>query len=67
MNNILNKLDYTKYQTTKPTNQVTALSLSYDIIKTHGGVLKVETMVGEARQDDSVGRGTLFVILITEL
>jgi signal transduction histidine kinase len=31
------------------------LSLSYDIIKAHGGELKVETK--EARPDDPVGRG----------
>jgi len=41
--------------TTKPTGQGTGLglSLSYDIIKTHGGELKVETKEGE---------GTIFVI-----
>ena len=35
--------------TTKPTRQGTflGLSLSYDIIKVHGGELKVETKVGE--------------------
>ena len=43
--------------TTKPTGQGTGLglSLSYDIIKAHGGELKVETK--EARPDDPAGRG----------
>jgi len=43
--------------TTKPTGQGTGLglSLSYDIIKTHGGELRVETREGE---------GTVFVIIL---
>jgi signal transduction histidine kinase len=43
--------------TTKPTGQGTGLglSLSYDIIKAHGGDIKVET--GE-------GKGTTFIIQI---
>ena len=43
--------------TTKPTGQGTGLglSLSYDIVKAHGGELKVETKEGE---------GTTFVILL---
>jgi len=43
--------------TTKPTGQGTGLglSLSYDIVKAHGGELKVETKEGE---------GTAFVIYL---
>ncbi len=43
--------------TTKPTRQGTGLelSLSYDIIKAHGGELKVETKVSE---------GAEFIILL---
>ena len=46
--------------TTKPTGQGTGLglSLSYDIIKAHGGEIKVETREGE---------GTTFIISITAL
>jgi len=40
---------YTQIFTTKPTGQGTGLglSLSYDIIKAHGGEIKVETKEGE--------------------
>ena len=46
--------------TTKPTGQGTGLglSLSYDIVKAHGGVMKVETKEGE---------GSIFIISIPYL
>ncbi len=45
---VLDKI-FQPFFTTKPTGQGTGLglSLSYDIIKAHGGELKVETMEGE--------------------
>ncbi len=52
--NIINKI-FQPFFTTKPTGQGTGLglSLSYDIIKAHGGEIKVETKEGE---------GTTFII-----
>ena len=52
--------------TTKPTGQGSGLglSLSYDIVKAHGGEIKVNTKEGEARPDDPVGRGSEFIILL---
>ena len=51
---VLDKI-FQPFFTTKPTGQGTGLglSLSYDIIKAHGGELKVETKVGE---------GTAFIV-----
>ena len=53
---ILGKI-FQPFFTTKPTAQGTGLglSLSYDIVKAHGGEIKVETKEGE---------GTTFTILL---
>jgi hypothetical protein len=54
--------------TTKPTGQGSGLglSLSYDIVKAHGGQLKVETKPSRAVADgdDPVGRGCEFIVLL---
>ena len=51
---VVNKI-FQPFFTTKPTRQGTGLglSLSYDIIKAHGGEIKVETTEGE---------GSVFII-----
>ena len=53
---ILDKI-FQPFFTTKPTGQGTGLglSLSYDIVKAHGGELKVET---------KEGKGSEFIILL---
>ena len=55
---ILDKI-FQPFFTTKPTGQGTGLglSLSYDIVKAHGGELKVETKDGE---------GSVFIIVLNE-
>ncbi|MES2881284.1 MAG: ATP-binding protein [Bacteroidota bacterium] len=55
--NIIDKI-FQPFFTTKPTGQGTGLglSLAYDIVKAHGGELKVETKEGE---------GTKFIILLS--
>ncbi len=53
--------------TTKPTGQGTGLglSLSYDIVKAHGGEIKVETQVDEGNPDSfGKGEGTAFIVLL---
>ena len=51
--------------TTKPTGSGTGLglSLAYDIVKVHGGEIKVETKVDEGNSDNfGKGEGTTFII-----
>ena len=72
--NIVDKI-FQPFFTTKPTRQGTGLglSLSYDIIKAHGGEIKVESLSAEAvgkagRVDEgnpgSSGKGTEFIIVL---
>jgi signal transduction histidine kinase len=55
---VLDKI-FQPFFTTKPTGQGTGLglSLSYDIVKAHGGELKVETKEGE---------GTSFIVVLAK-
>ena len=58
---IIDKI-FQPFFTTKPTGQGTGLglSLSYDIIKAHGGELKVETLPAERQGKE--GEGAEFII-----
>jgi signal transduction histidine kinase len=62
---IIDKI-FQPFFTTKPTGQGTGLglSLSYDIVKAHGGEIRVETK--EARPDDPAGHGegTTFIVIL---
>ena len=60
--NIVDKI-FQPFFTTKPTGQRTGLglSLSYDIVKAHGGNIKVETKVGDSGSSGE-GEGTEFII-----
>jgi signal transduction histidine kinase len=62
--NIKEKI-FQPFFTTKPTGQGTGLglSLSYDIVKAHGGELRVETKVDEGNPDHlGKDEGTIFII-----
>ncbi len=62
--NIIDKI-FQPFFTTKPTGQGTGLglSLSYDIIKAHGGEIKVETKVAEGNSGHfEKGQGTAFIV-----
>lgn len=62
--NVVDKI-FQPFFTAKLTGQGTdlGLSLSYDIIKAHGGAIKVETKVDERYPDNfGKGEGTTFII-----
>jgi C4-dicarboxylate-specific signal transduction histidine kinase len=63
--NINDKI-FQPFFTTKPTGEGTGLglSLSYDIIKAHGGTLKVETVSAELEKDGKDDGGTEFIITL---
>jgi len=62
-NKLMDKI-FQPFFTTKPTGQGTGLglSLSYDIIKAHGGELKVENLPADQARDETTG--ATFVIII---
>ena len=62
---IIDKI-FQPFFTTKPTGQGTGLglSLSYDIVKAHGGEIKVETKVDEGDPDAFVKGGSEFIIYL---
>ncbi len=63
---VLDKI-FQPFFTTKPTGQGTGLglSLSYDIVKAHGGELKVETLsYEEAEQAGKESTGSEFIIIL---
>jgi len=66
--NIVDKI-FQPFFTTKPTGQGTGLglSLSYDIVKAHGGELKVETVTADAAPHaGNEGAGTTFIISLPQ-
>ena len=66
---IIDKI-FQPFFTTKPTGQGTGLglSLSYDIVKAHGGEIKVETKVDEGNPDHfGKNEGTTFIIQLPNL
>ncbi|HEY5464852.1 MAG TPA: ATP-binding protein [Hanamia sp.] len=65
--NIVDKI-FQPFFTTKPTGQGTGLglSLSYDIVKAHGGEIKVESLSAEATaQAGKEGEGSTFIIKLS--
>ena len=67
--NIIDKI-FQPFFTTKPTGQGTGLglSLAYDIVKAHGGELKVETLSAEgAAQAGNATGGASFIIYLPVL
>ncbi|HEY1870402.1 MAG TPA: ATP-binding protein, partial [Chitinophagaceae bacterium] len=64
--NIIDKI-FQPFFTTKPTGQGTGLglSLAYDIVKAHGGEIKVETKVDEGNPDNfGKSEGSEFIVLL---